>query len=52
MPAANKPLAIMAADMKTQTPVLRKNINDYPHYSEIKAATIASAKTLGTSEGK
>ena len=45
MPAANKPLAIMAADMKTQTPVLRKNINDYPHYSEIKAATIASAET-------
>ena len=45
MPAHNK-LAIMVADVKTQTLVLRRNISDYSQYSEHKAATIASAKTL------
>ena len=37
----------MAADVKTQTSVLRKNISDYPQYSELETATIASAKPLG-----
>jgi len=45
MPAHNK-LTIMAVDVKTQTSVLRKNISDYPHFSELEVATIASAKTL------
>ena len=27
---ANKPLAIMAVDVKAQAPALRKNISDYP----------------------
>ena len=43
---SNKPLAYMAADVKTQAPVLRKNVSDYPRYLEIEAATNASAKTL------
>ena len=30
MPAHNKPLAIMAADVNVLTPVLRKNNSDYP----------------------
>ena len=46
MPVDNKPLAYMAADMKTQTLVLRKTISDYPRCREIEAATNASAKTL------
>ena len=45
MPIANK-LAYMAADVKTQTSVFRKNISDYPQYSELETATIAIAKTL------
>ena len=43
----NKPLAIMAADVKIQTFALRKNISDYSQCSLLEAATIASAKTLG-----
>ena len=39
----------MAADVKTQTSVLRKNSSDYPQYSELESATIASDKTLGAS---
>ena len=34
--AHNKPLAIMAADVKTQVYVLRKNISDYPQCSVLK----------------
>jgi hypothetical protein len=45
-PVTNKPLAIMAADMKTQVHVLRKNSSDYPQPSKIETATIASAKTI------
>jgi len=45
MPAANKPLAIMAADVKTQAFALWKNISDYPQCSELESATIAIAKT-------
>jgi hypothetical protein len=36
----------MAADVKTQALVLRKNISDYPQCLEIETATNASAKTL------
>ena len=50
MPVDNKPLAIMAADVNSQTSVLRKNISDYPQISELETATIASAKPLGASE--
>jgi len=35
----------MVTDMNTQTPLLRKNISNYLQYSELDAATIASAKT-------
>ena len=31
-----KPLAIMAADVKTQVYMLRKNISDYPQCSAMK----------------
>ena len=31
----NKPVAIMAADVKAQTTVLRKNYSDNPHCSEL-----------------
>jgi len=51
MPAPNKPVAIMAAEVITQALVLRKNISDYPQCLEVDAATIAIGKTLGTSEG-
>ena len=44
--AYNKPLAIMAVDVITQASVLWKNSSDYPQYSELETATIASAKTL------
>ena len=37
-----------ASEVKTQTPVLRKNISDYPQRLEIETATNASAKALGT----
>jgi hypothetical protein len=40
----------MAADVKTQAFVFRKNISDYPQYSEFESATIASAKTLSASD--
>ena len=46
MTAHNKPLAYMAADVNTLTPVLRKNVSDYPQYSLLDAATNAIAKTL------
>ena len=46
MPATNKPIAYMAADVKTQTSVLRKNISDYPQCSLLETATKATAKTL------
>ena len=46
MPASNKSFAIMAADVKTQTLVLRKIISDYPQCPEVETATIAIAKTL------
>ena len=36
MPAPNKPLTIMAADVNIQTSVLRKNINDYTQCSALK----------------
>ena len=51
MPVPNKPLAIMAADVKTQTSVLRKNDSDYPQYSLLETATNAIAKTLHASLG-
>ena len=35
-PTLNKPLAIMAVDVKTQAFVLRKNISDYPQCSVLK----------------
>ena len=50
MPAYNKPLAIMAADVKTHASALRKNVSDYPQYSKLDSATIASAKTLSASK--
>jgi len=34
----------MAADTNTQTSVVRTNNTDYPQYSELETATIASAK--------
>jgi hypothetical protein len=37
----------MAADVKTQASVPRKNISDYPQCSLLETATIAIAKTLG-----
>ena len=46
----NKPLAIMAAEVKAQAFVLRKKISDYPHCCLLETATIASAKPLATSE--
>jgi len=36
----------MAADMRTQASVLRKNISYYPRFSLLDAATKAIAKTL------
>ena len=48
MPAYNKPLAIMAVEVKTQASVLRKNSSDYPQCRKLESATIASAKTLCT----
>ena len=42
----NKPLAIMAVEVKTQAFVLWINIGDNPQYSELETATIAIAKTL------
>jgi hypothetical protein len=42
----------MAADVKTQTSVLRINISDYPRCLEIETATNASAKTLSASGGQ
>ena len=39
----------MAADVKVQALVLRKNSNDYPQCREIETATNASAKTLEAS---
>ena len=49
MPAPNKPVAIMAAEVITQALVLRKNISDYPQCLEVDAATIAIGKTLPAS---
>jgi len=45
-PVPNKPVAIMAADVKTQASVLRKNYGDYPQYSLLETATIAIGKPL------
>ena len=42
----NKSIAIMAVDVNTLTPVLWKNISDYPCYLEIEIATQAIAKPL------
>ena len=42
----NKPIAYMAADANTLTPVLWKNSSDYPQYSLLDTATNAIAKTL------
>ena len=42
----NKPVAIMAVDVKTQASVLRKNSSDYPQCLEVETATNASGKTL------
>jgi len=36
MPTANKPLAIMAADVRAQAFVLRKNNYDYPQCRAFK----------------
>jgi len=36
----------MTADVKIQTSLLRKNISDYPQYSEFETTMIAIAKTL------
>ena len=49
MPADNKPVAIMAVNVKTQASVLRKTISDYPQYLEVETATNAIAKPLGVS---
>ena len=46
MPVPNKSFAFMAADMKTQTLVLRKIISDYPQCLEVDTATIASRQPL------
>jgi len=48
--APNKPLAFIAADVKTQASVLRKKSSDYPQCLELETATNASAKTLGVSK--
>ena len=48
MPAANKPLAFMGIEAKTQASALWKNINDYPQYSAMVSPTKASAKTCVT----
>ena len=48
--AYNKPLTIMAADVKAQTSVLRKNVSDYPQCSLLETATIATGKTLGATQ--
>ena len=40
----------MAADVKTQTSVFRKNISDYTQYSLLETATNAIAKPLSASE--
>ena len=50
MPAYNKPLAIMAVEVKNQAFVPRKNISDDLQCSEFEAATIANAKMLAASE--
>jgi hypothetical protein len=50
MPALNKPIAYMAADVNTLTPVLRKNISDYPRCLELETATNASAEPLVASK--
>ena len=50
MPAPNKPVAIMAAEVITQALVLRKNISDYPQCLEVDAATIAIGQPLAASE--
>ena len=49
MPASNKPLAYMAADVIAQASVLRKNDSDYPRCSLLETATNAIAKTLSAS---
>ena len=46
MPAGNKPLAFMGAEVKIQASMLRINISDYPQYSALESPTKASAKTL------
>jgi len=52
MPASNKPLAYMAADVIAQASVLRKNDSDYPQCSLLETATNASAKTLSNKPKK
>jgi len=44
---ADKSFSIIAADVKTQTPVYRKSICDYPRSHELETATIENAKTSG-----
>jgi hypothetical protein len=40
----NKPVAIMAADVKTQASVLRKNSSDYPSVLNLNPPQLQSAK--------
>ena len=51
MPALNKPIAYMAADVNTLTPVLQKSVYYYPKCSLLETATNASAKTFGRHYG-
>ena len=46
MPAPNKPVAIMAADVKIQTSVLRKTLVIIQTRMTLDPATIATAKPL------
>ena len=44
MPAYNKPVAIMAAEVITQALVLRKNVSDYPSALKLMPPQLQSAK--------
>ena len=41
--------AAMRVEVKTQKPVLRKNVSDYPQYSELEVATAAIGQPLAVS---
>ena len=48
MPAGNKSVAIMAADVNALTPVLRKNVSDYPSALKLKPPRMQSPKRYAT----